>query len=315
MPNRQATIHSRINFHALQTMLLVFMLGLAACSPTWVDQPVTASPLPAVSSTTVSQTPTSSTPVLSTALPASTATPIPTPTPDCDLQQGQVEEVALDTTYMYEPFKFRVYLPPCYAREVDQHYPVLYLFHGLFFSDDQWTRIGVVEVVNRLVITGEIAPFIIVMPYDPNQREPGSTTFDEVFMEDLLPYIDENYRTQPDPEFRAVGGLSRGAGWALHFGLKNPDLFGMIGAHSPIIFWEDSTKIGDLLNAIPRSRLPCIYVDIGDSDPNPDSAILLETLLKDRNIPYEYHVSPGYHTEQYWKSQVENYMRWYAAGW
>jgi len=309
MPNRQATIQTQNYFHIMQVLALFFMLGLVACSPTSVDQTGSASPLPAASSTSTLQTTATST------IESSTSTPSLTPTPDCKLRLGQVQEVTLDTTYMYDPIKFRVYLPPCYEHNIDQHYPVLYLFHGLFYSDDQWIRIGAVEVVNRLIITGEIAPFILVMPYDPNQREPVSTKFDEAFMEDLLPYIDENYRTLPGPEFRAVGGLSRGAGWALHFGLQDPDLFGAIGAHSPIIFWEDSTRIGDWLNAIPRSKLPRIYVDIGDSDPNSDSALLLETLLKDRNIPHEYHVSPGYHTENYWESQVENYMRWYAAGW
>jgi len=248
-------------------------------------------------------------------LPTSTATPSLTPTPACITQLGQVEEMALDTTYMYAPLKFRLYLPPCYAQDADRHYPVLYLFHGLFFSDDQWTRIGALEVVNRLIITGEIAPFIIVMPYDPNQREPGSTSFDEVFMEDLLPYMDANYRTLPEAAYRAVGGLSRGAGWAIHFGLTNPTLFGLIGAHSPIIFWEDSAEIGRWLSAIPRSRMPAFYVDIGENDPNPDSAILMENLLTDRSIPHEYHINPGFHTEQYWESQVESYMRWYAAGW
>jgi len=309
MPNRQATIQTQNYFHIMQVLALFFMLGLVACSPTSVDQTGSASPLPAASSTSTLQTTATST------IESSTSTPSLTPTPDCKLRLGQVQEVTLDTTYMYDPIKFRVYLPPCYEHNIDQHYPVLYLFHGLFYSDDQWIRIGAVEVVNRLIITGEIAPFILVMPYDPNQREPVSTKFDEAFMEDLLPYIDENYRTLPGPEFRAVGGLSRGAGWALHFGLQDPDLFGAIGAHSPIIFWEDSTRIGDWLNAIPRSKLPRIYVDIGDRDPNSDSALLLETLLKDRNIPHEYHVSPGYHTENYWESQVENYMRWYAAGW
>jgi len=309
MPNRQATIQTQNYFHIMQVLALFFMLGLVACSPTSVDQTGSASPLPAASSTSTLQTTATST------IESSTSTPSLTPTPDCKLRLGQVQEVTLDTTYMYDPIKFRVYLPPCYEHNIDQHYPVLYLFHGLFYSDDQWIRIGAVEVVNRLIITGEIAPFILVMPYDPNQREPVSTKFDEAFMEDLLPHIDENYRTLPGPEFRAVGGLSRGAGWALHFGLQDPDLFGAIGAHSPIIFWEDSTRIGDWLNAIPRSKLPRIYVDIGDRDPNSDSALLLETLLKDRNIPHEYHVSPGYHTENYWESQVENYMRWYAAGW
>src|SRR5665648_3481 len=175
MPNRQATIHSCDHLYALFGMVLTLMLGLAACSPGRTAQLVTASPQPNVSQTPIQITPT---PTPSVSLQSSTATPSLTPTPACRTQLGQVEEVALDTTYMYEPFKFRVYLPPCYAQETDQQYPVLYLFHGLFYGDDQWTRLGGVEVVNRLIITGEIDPFIIVMPYDSNGREPGSTSFD-----------------------------------------------------------------------------------------------------------------------------------------
>lgn len=291
------------------------MLVLVACNPNPAVQSGTTSPNPTLSGSPLSVTRTNSTPALSTLSPTSTVTSSLTPTPECKTQPGQVEELALDTTRMYEPFKFRIYLPPCYAKQVDQHYPVLYLFHGLFYSNDQWTRLGVVEVANRLIIAGEIAPFIIVMPYDPNQREPGSTSFDEVFMEELLPFMDANYRTLPEAAYRAVGGLSRGAGWAIHFGLTHPTLFGIMGAHSPIVFWEDSTEIGKWLSGIPRSSLPRIYMDIGENDPNPESAVLLENLLTDRKIPYVYHTSPGYHTEQYWSSQIENYIRWYAAGW
>ncbi|MFH2039239.1 MAG: alpha/beta hydrolase-fold protein [Chloroflexota bacterium] len=312
MPNRQATFQSANLLSALFGSVLTLLLGLAACNPAQASQPVTASPQPSASRTPIQLTPSltaSKTPQ------TSTATPSLTPTPACTTQPGQVEEVALETTHMYQPFKFRVYLPPCYAQETDQHYPVLYLFHGLFYGDDQWARIGVVEVANRLISTGEIAPFMIVMPYDSNGREPGSTFFDEVFMEDLLPYIDANYRSLPQAAYRALGGLSRGAGWALHFGLTNPSLFGIIGAHSPIIFWEDSPEIGKWLDAIPASRLPRIYVDIGDSDPDPGSALLMEKLLTERNILHDFHTSPGYHTEQYWESQVESYLRWYAAGW
>jgi enterochelin esterase-like enzyme len=312
MPNRQASIHSGNHLPVLFGSVLALILGLVSCSPNPVVQPETASPPPRASVTATQTTPS----LTSSGSPlTSTVTPSQTPIPACKTQPGQVDEGTLETTYMYELFKFRVYLPPCYAHDADQHYPVLYLFHGLFFSDDQWMRIGAVEVANRLIITGEIVPFIIVMPYDPNQREPDSTSFDEVFMEDLLPYVDANYRSLPEPEYRALGGLSRGAGWALHFGLTNPTLFGAIGAHSPIIFWEDAPEIGNWLSAIPRSGMPRMYVDIGDSDPNPDSAILMENLLTDRNIPHESHVSPGFHTEQYWESQVENYMRWYAAEW
>jgi S-formylglutathione hydrolase FrmB len=127
--------------------------------------------------------------------------------------------------------------------------------------------------------------------------------------------VDENFRTLPEAQFRAVGGLSRGAGWAIHFGLTRPDLFRTIGAHSPIIFYEDAPDIGKWLNAIPRTDLPRIYLDIGDADPNQESITLFTGLLKDRNIPFELHMNSGLHDEQYWNSQVEAYIRWYAAGW
>jgi len=312
MSNRQATVQSSNLLSALLGSVLTLLLGLAACSPAQASQPVTASPQPSASQTPLQIT----TSLTASVTPlTSTATPSLTPTPACTTRPGQVEEAALDTTYLYQPFKFRVYLPPCYAQETDKHYPVLYLFHGLFYGDDQWARISVVEVVNRLISTGEIAPFIIIMPNDINGREPSDTSFDEIFMEDLLPYIDANYRSLPGAAYRALGGLSRGAGWALHFGLTNPSLFGIIGAHSPIIFWEDSPEIGKWLDAIPRNRMPRIYVDIGDSDPDPESALLMKKLLTDGNIPHEFHISPGYHTEQYWESQLESYIRWYAAGW
>lgn len=313
MHNRQATIQPSIKFAGILAWVLAGVMVLAACSqavqPGTVLSPTTASETP------VSPTRTTPTPGSSALSPTSTPLPSLTPAPDCKTQLGQVEEMALDTPRMYEPFKFRVYLPPCYEDEADRFYPVLYLFHGLFYSNDQWTRLGAVEVANRLILTDQVAPFIIVMPYDPNQREPVSTTFDEVFMEDLLPFIDVNFRTLSEPAYRAVGGLSRGAGWAIHFGLTHPTQFGVIGAHSPIVFWEDSTEIDSWLGAIPRSKLPRFYLDIGLSDPNQDSTVLLETLLTDRNIPHEYHINSGYHTEQYWASQVENYLRWYAAGW
>ena len=315
MPNRQAVALSGLISELLIGIGLFLILGMAACSqvsPAHID---TASPQVSTSPTLELQSQPSSISATSTPIILATSTPDKAPTPVCIPQQGNVEDESLETSYMYEPFKFRVYLPPCYTQELDRQYPVLYLFHGLFFSDDQWTRMGVAEVVDRLIISGEVDPFIIIMPYDPNQREPESTKFDEVFMKDLLPYIEANYRILSGARNRAIGGLSRGAGWAIHFGLNYPDLFGAIGAHSPIIFWEDSSEIGKWLDSIPRSRVPRFYVDIGDKDPNPDSAILLDSLLTDRKILHEFLVNPGFHTEQYWESQVENYMRWYAAEW
>jgi enterochelin esterase-like enzyme len=308
MPNRQAADKIFGRLPSLVGMGSVILIWLVACSPVTATPPAGPTPRPSLTATlaepTLSATPTE------TRLP-----PTANPTPECTEASGQVEERSLETERMYEPFKFRVYLPPCYGLYTERNYPVLYLLHGLWFSDDQGPRLGAVDIATRLILSGEIPAFIMVMPYDPNAREPGKTLFDELFIEELVPYVDANYRSLPEARYRAVGGLSRGAGWAIHFGLSHPDLFGVIGAHSPVIFWEDSLEIGKWLSAIPRMDLPRIYMDIGAGDPNSDSAVLLEGLLRDRNIPHEWHVNPGLHDEQYWSSQVEAYLRWYASGW
>jgi len=307
MRSRQAALE----IHHILAAGLILLTLLASCSP-FLPQPTTQ---PA--SLTPRESPSATT---DATFPAPTATTTPgtptvSPTPTCTSRLGQVQQVELSSERMYEPFKMSIYLPPCYNLYADRHYPSLYLFHGIYYSNDQWVRLGVTRVVDALISKGEILPFILIMPYDPNGREPTETMFDEVFMDEALPYVDAHFRTIPSADFRAVGGLSRGAGWALHFGLTHPELFGAIGAHSPIIFWEDAPKIGTWLDAIPRSEMPRFYLDIGDQDPNNASADLLEGILQDHNIPFEQHLNSGFHTEAYWSQHVEDYLRWYVAGW
>jgi enterochelin esterase-like enzyme len=215
------------------------------------------------------------------------------------------------------PLQFRVYLPPCYDQEPERRYPVLYLFHGQSYNDDQWDRLGVDETADRLIAAGEIPPFMVVMPYDRYGGQPTDNYFSQAIVEVLLPYIDQIYRTIPDRQHRAVGGLSRGAGWAAHFGISQWKLFGALGAHSPAIFYSDAQSMRTWLNAMPVNQAPRIYVDIGDRD-RPEimeSALWFETLLNQYELPHEWHLFTGYHAEEYWRTHMEQYLRWYTAGW
>jgi enterochelin esterase-like enzyme len=129
--------------------------------------------------------------------------------------------------------------------------------------------------------------------------------------------IDTNYRTLTDRRYRAVGGLSRGAGWAVHLGLSHWESFGAIGAHSLPVFYSDLPFIKIWLDAIPQDSLPRIYLDLGDKD-RPQisrSAKWFEELLTKKNIPHEWHLYPGYHEEAYWQVHLKEYLRWYEAGW
>ena len=114
-----------------------------------------------------------------------------------------------------------------------------------------------------------------------------------------------------------MGGLSRGAGWAVHLGLSRWELFGAIGAHSLPIFWADTYHIREWLDGIPSRSLPRIYMDIGEKDRPAilESAMWFEKLLTEKNIPHEWRLNLGYHEEAYWAAHVDEYLRWYAETW
>lgn len=214
------------------------------------------------------------------------------------------------------PLNLNVYLPPCYEMNAAQRYPVLYLFHGFRYSNDQWQRLGVGETIEALLAKGNIPPFLVVMPLDREFSEPDLNPLDRIFIDEIIPWVDQNFRTLPDRDYRAVGGLSRGAGWAVHFGLTQWEYFSAVGAHSLALFWYDSRRISKWLDEIPPDMVPRFYLDIGRSDTQlqePLYAFL--AALDQRNIAHEWHLFRGFHDENYWQDHLEYYIRWYAAAW
>ena len=322
--------------YTLRTLGLAWMTGLilAACaaSPTASPTPVTTVAAPG----TATRQPTASSPLADT--PGATATPQPAATPSsvatrpaqatptnaevaepagCEHPAGHMVISSLETSLLNKPLDYRVYLPPCYEEQTGQHYPVLYLVHGQSYNDDQWDRLGADEAAGRLIAAGEIAPLILVMPRDRVWSQPDEDMFGRAVVEELIPFIDKHYRTQADRSHRAVGGLSRGAGWAVHLGLSQWKLFSAFGAHSAATFWTDALQFRTWLKEIPAGSLPRIYLDAGDHDRPEilDAAQRFEALLTQFGIPHEWYLFPGYHDEAYWSAHVEKYLRWYAGPW
>jgi enterochelin esterase-like enzyme len=223
----------------------------------------------------------------------------------------------LRTKLLPLPLDYRVYLPPCYSQQPERRYPVLYLFHGQGFTDDQWERLGAGDTADRLIASGKTSPFLIVMPRDRYGGQPSEDNFGQVVANELIPYIDNHYRTLAERDYRAVGGLSRGAGWSVHMALTYWQLFGALGAHSPAIFYEDAQHMRPLLDSISPMLMPRIYMDAGDKDRVEilDAALWFEDLLNARGIPHEWHLFSGYHEEAYWSAHVEQYLLWYAREW
>ncbi len=300
-------------------LLFLILLCGGGCTS---HQPSPIKTLPAeilLSSTTIENE------IVSTSVDTATEvelTPAPVPmTPEATLPActgaGKILQHSLPSEKLRQPMDYRVYLPPCYDAYPDKRYPVLYLIHGQSYTDDQWDRLGADEVAEQLILSGEVTPFLIVMPRDRLWEQPKDDPFGEVLIHELLPTIDRSYRTIPQRSYRAIGGLSRGAGWAVHLGLRYWYLFDAIGAHSLAVFESDAPKIEGWLDAIPSTSLPRIFLDIGDRDRPPilQSAIWFEQLLTRKRISHEWYLYSGYHEEAYWQAHVEQYIRWYAAPW
>ncbi|MBW8010477.1 MAG: esterase family protein [Chloroflexi bacterium] len=297
--------------------LLVYLVSvlISACTTQSTRIPIETVYIPP-SSATQQATP--------TALPTFTSTPAPSAPPTqtstqlaCWQEGGQIEEQNITSDLLPQRLDFLIYLPPCYQQQAERHYPVLYLIHGQRFTHDQWDRLGADELADTLISSGELAPFIIVMPRDRIWEEPDVDMFGEAVIADLIPWVDQEYRTLADRDFRAIGGLSRGAAWAVHLGLGSWELFSAVGAHSLPLFWSDVPLLPGWLEEIPPESLPRIFVDVGDHDQEAirNSTTWFGDFLNENNIPHEWYLFTGYHEEDYWSSHLEQYLRFYAAEW
>jgi enterochelin esterase-like enzyme len=291
------------------TAALVCLLFLLGCSaePILQNPPQTTQDDPAQS---IAATPTSS--LINTTQQNEQE---PTPTPDCLLDSGAVEDMAFSSEILAADFSYKIYLPPCYDSNLGQHYPVLYLLHGLSYDNQQWVRLGLASEMDALIQHGEVSPFIVVLPLEARFAPPESSLYGDAVMQELLTHVDSNFRTLDEKAYRAIGGLSRGAAWAVWLGFEHYDRFGKVGGHSLPLFKSDVNRVWTWLAEIPKEDLPLFYIDIGRSDPDWQTALEFANQLDQNAIPHEWHLFNGGHSESYWSAHLAQYLRWYGGDW
>lgn len=139
-----------------------------------------------------------------------------------------------------------VYLPPNYMMNFDKKYPVFYLISGTTDTEEVYYKVGRVNyILDNLLAQKAAKEMIIVLPYgnptkllaapDANgapQTRFGGDVFSRDLINDLMPYIEKNYRTINNKDHRAIGGFSRGGNQALFNGLSNLDKFSYLCSYS-----------------------------------------------------------------------------------
>jgi len=224
---------------------------------------------------------------------------------------------SLAQTNMY----YTIYTPPCYAVS-NQPYPVIYLMHGSNDDDGAWEGLGLKEVLDSGIAGGTIPPIIAVMPFGEwiaNENQFESISWENVFLTELLPLVEENYRVDARKTTRAIGGISRGGFWAFEIAFRHPELFSAVGGHSA--FFDDYHAPPEfnplrLAQTAPALDTLRIWLDRGKDDFAAPGLDLMNERLRERGIPFQYIVYPeGQHYFTYWQQHIAEYVAFYVQDW
>ena len=159
-----------------------------------------------------------------------------------DVPHGAVAEVTYHSSSLKRFRRMHVYTPPGYQKG-EGTYPVFYLLHGAFDCDDSWTTVGRAGfILDNLIAAAKAKPMIVVMtaghtgPFRFGGPRPAVDEFSQDFVNDVMPYIEKNYRVKTDRASRALAGLSMGGAQTLNIGIPHLEKFAYLGVYSSGVF-------------------------------------------------------------------------------
>ncbi|MBC8170686.1 MAG: CapA family protein, partial [Anaerolineae bacterium] len=234
---------------------------------------------------------------------------------------GRIERPEYRSTLIDTPMVYSIYLPPCYD-QTSQSYPTLYLLHGSNDDDNHWLRLGLQELLDERISAGTMPPMIVVLPFGnwiANENQFGMYSWETVFVSEMLPLVEANYRVDLNRANRAIGGISRGGFWAFQIGLLHPDLFSSIGGHSGFFDRFHAAPEYNPLNLVLKltpETAPRMAIDRGALDYAAPGLDMMDERLTTAGVPYTYTIYPeGEHNNLYWEQHVGAYLDFYVAPW
>jgi putative tributyrin esterase len=252
---------------------------------------------------------------------------------------ARVETVRFQSKLVNASLPYNVILPPDYDNSRTTRYPVLYLLHGLTGHYVDWLQ--------RTNIADYAANYslIVVMPegndgWYTDSAIVATDKYESYILQELLPDVEQRYRTIQARYGRAIAGLSMGGYGAIKFGLKSPQTFAFAASMSGALGiarlteqevpegWRASLKLFGPVGSETRKAndlfeitrqltpariqsLPYFYFDCGTEDViqifpyNRE----LSALMTEKKIPHEFRELPGDHSWAYWDRQVQEVLR------
>ena len=221
-----------------------------------------------------------------------------------NVPHGNVQQVLFPSPSTGTSRRAFVYTPPGYSAEADRRYPVLYLQHGWGEDETAWSNQGHANLImDNLIAEGKVEPFIIVMTYGMTNevkfgglRDFKVDAFQAVLVDELVPYVDANFRTIADKEHRAMGGLSMGGMETHSITLNKPEVFSRYALLSGGTYNPEELKNS--------SKPALIFISAGSKE-NPDRVTNAVSALKEAGYNAVSYVSEGTaHEFQTWRRSL-----------
>lgn len=248
-----------------------------------------------------------------------------------DIPHGSVTRRWYDSPGLDMDRRITIYTPPGYEKS-SAEYPVLYLLHGAGGDEEAWISLGrTAQIMDNLIAQGKAKPMIVVMPngnviqdgapgegsrnyYKPQFMIPKTMdgTYEGAF-EDIINFVESNYRVKANKENRAIAGLSMGGFHTLHISRYYPNTFDYIGLFSAAIMpREDATgkvysDFDQTLQVQMENGYKLYWIAIGKTDFLYDANTAYRAKLDGMNMPYEYVESEGGHTWRNWRVYLSQF--------
>jgi enterochelin esterase-like enzyme len=146
-----------------------------------------------------------------------------------------------------------------------------------------------------------------VSPTNTTERGRNTRDYERDCIEDVMPFVEANYRTINKRESRAIIGLSMGGGQSLHVGLNHLDRFAWVGAMSAAVPGENDIATVLVDSKATNQKLKTLWIAIGQDDFLLSRNKTFDELLTARGIAHTYKITEGNHSWPVWRKYLAEF--------
>ena len=239
-----------------------------------------------------------------------------------DVPHGEISIKRYFSTVSGKWRQFYIYTPPGYDISINEKYPVLYILHGGGEDERGWATQGKTDLIlDNLIAEQKAKPMIIVMP-DGNVDAQGFgdmalMIFERELKQCIIPFVENNYRTETGQGNRALAGLSMGGLQTLYAGINNTEMFSYLGVFSSGWIMPAQKNLAEAQYDFIKTNhdkingnLKQLWISMGGKeDIAYNNCQTMMSKFDELGVKYSYSEHPGGHTWPVWRNNLYNFAQ------